>query len=126
MINKKIKKIIYSWSLFKYSLIGTLYTLISPFIFVILSNYFSRVYALIILYCFGYYLKYFLYKNWVFKYGKVNLKRFFIHLAPVFIISLIFTHYTSFINEVEYIAIALVFISGLSGYVWGKFVYKEF
>ena len=126
MKNIKIKNLFYSWSLFKYSFIGTFYSLISPLIFIGLSNYVSRIYSLIILYSLGYSLKYYLYKNWVFKNGKVNLKRFLIHLIPVFIISLIFTHYTSSINKVEYVAIALVFVSGLSGYVWGKIVYKEF
>ena len=126
MKNIKIKNLFYSRSLFKYSLIGTFYSLISPLIFIILSNYISRINSLIILYSLGYSLKYYLYKNWVFKNGKVNLKRFLIHLVPVFMISLIFTHYTSSINKVEYVAIALVFLSGLSGYVWGKIVYKEF
>ena len=126
MKNIKIKSLFYSWSLLKYSLIGALYTLFTPLVFILLSNYVSRINSIIILYFLGYSLKYYLYKNWVFKNGKVNLKRFLIHLIPVFMISLIFTHFTSFINKVEYVAIALVFISGLSGYVWGKIVYKNF
>ena len=126
MKNIKIKSIFFSSSLLKYSLIGALYSLITPLFFILLSNYISRINSLIILYLLGYSLKYYLYKNWVYKNGKVNLKRFLIHLIPVFMISLLFTHYTSFINKVEYVAIALVFISGFSGYVWGKIVYKEF
>ena len=125
MTLNKIKKIFYSKSIFKYSFVGILYTIISPFLFVLFCRYISRINALIILYTLGYSLKYIIYKKWVFKNGKVNFKRYIIHIIPVFLLSLIFTHFTSFINKVEYIAIALVFISGLSGYVWGKIVYKE-
>ena len=119
-----LKKFWVNKTFVKYIFVGLFYTFISPLIFIFLSQYFSRTISIIMFYPAGYILKYFLYKKWVFYSKKVNLKKFLMHVTPIFFVALFFTHLTNFINEVKYVAILLVIINGLSGYLWGKLIYK--
>ena len=119
-----LKKFWVDKSFVRYIFVGLLYTFISPLIFIFLSQYFSRTISIIMFYPAGYILKYFLYKKWVFYSKKVNLKKFLMHVTPIFFVALFFTHLTNFINEVQYVAILLVIVNGLSGYLWGKLIYK--
>ena len=119
-----LKKFWVNKTFVRYIFVGLFYTFISPLIFIFLSQYFSRTISIIMFYPAGYILKYFLYKKWVFYSKKVNLKKFLMHVTPIFFVALFFTHLTNFINEVKYVAILLVIINGLSGYLWGKLIYK--
>ena len=112
-------------SFVRYVFVGLIYTFISPLIFIFLSQYFSRVISIIIFYPVGYFLKYFLYKNWVFYNKEVNLKKFLMHVTPIFFTALFFTHLTNFVYEVRFVAILLVIVNGFSGYLWGKLIYKS-
>ena len=122
----KSKKLLHNKSFVRYIFVGLIYTFISPLFFIFLSQYFSRIVSIIIFYPVGYFLKYFLYKKWVFYNDSVNLKRFILHITPIFFIALFFTHFTKFINEVKYVAFLLFIVTGLSGYIWGKLIYKKF
>ena len=119
-----LKKLLVNKSFVRYVFVGLIYTFTTPLIFIFLSQYFSRILSIIIFYPVGYFLKYFLYKNWVFYNKEVNLKKFLMHVTPIFFTALFFTHLTNFINEVQYVAFLLVIVNGLSGYLWGKFIYK--
>ena len=121
----KSKNLFGNKSFVRYVFVGLIYTFISPLIFIFLSQYFSRVISIIIFYPVGYFLKYFLYKKWVFYNDSVNLKRFIMHVTPIFITALFFTYFTNFINEVKYVAYSLVIVTGVSGYIWGKLIYKK-
>ena len=121
----KSKNVFRNKSFVRYIFVGLIYTFISPLIFIFLSQYFSRVISIIIFYPVSYFLKYFLYKKWVFNNDSVNLKRFLIHVTPIFFIALFFTHLTNFINEVKYVAFLLVIVNGVCGYIWGELIYKK-
>ena len=121
----KLKKLIIHKSFVKYIFVGLIYTFATPIIFIFLSKFVSRILAVVIFYPIGYLLKYFIYKKWVFNTNSVNLKKFLMHVMPIFLISLFFTHITNFINEIYYVAILLVIISGVSGYFWGRLIYKK-
>jgi len=82
--------------------------------------------SIIILNTSGYILKFLIYKYWVFKNDFVNLKRYLIHTLPIFFILILTTHLTIIINDIKYVAILLCLISGLTGYLWGRFIYKTF
>ena len=47
------------------------------------------------------------------------------HVTPIFFVALFFTKITNFINEIQYVAILLVIVNGVSGYIWGKLIYKK-
>ena len=119
------KNLLFNKSFVRYIFVGLIYTFISPIIFIFLSQYVSRINSIIIFYPIGYFLKYFIYKKWVFNNDSVNLKRFIIHVTPIFFVALFFTKLTNFINEIQYVAILLVIVSGVSGYIWGKLIYKK-
>ena len=102
-----------------------MYSFTTPFIFILLSQYVSRVSAISLIYPVGYLLKYFLYKKWVFYNDKVNLKKFLFHVTPIFCGALFLTRTTNFIKEDKYVAILLVIVNGVSGYIWGKLIYKR-
>ena len=121
----KSKNVFRNKSFVRYIFVGLIYTFISPLIFIFLSQYFSRVISIIIFYPVSYFLKYFLYKKWVFNNDSVNLKKFIIHVTPIFFVALFFTKLTNFINEIQYVALLLVFVTGFSGYIWGKLIYKN-
>ena len=121
----QLKKLLVNKSLVRYIFVGLIYTFATPTIFIFLSQYVSRINSIIIFYPFGYLLKYFLYKKWVFSNDSVDLKKFLMHVTPIFFIALFFTHITNFINEIYYVAVLLVIVSGLSGYIWGKLVYQK-
>ena len=120
-----LKSLFVNKSFVRYIFVGLIYTFISPLIFIFLSQYVSRINSIIIFYPLGYFLKYFIYKKWVFHNDTVNLKKFIIHVTPIFFIALFFTKLTNFINEIQYVAILLVFVNGFSGYIWGKLIYKK-
>ena len=120
-----LKSLFVNKSFVRYIFVGLIYTFISPLIFIFLSQYVSRINSIIIFYPLGYFLKYFIYKKWVFHNDTVNLKKFIIHVTPIFFIALFFTKLTNFINEIQYVAILLVFVNGFSGYIWGKLIYKN-
>ena len=120
-----LKNLFVNKSFVRYIFVGLIYTFISPLIFIFLSQYVSRIYSIIIFYPFGYFLKYFIYKKWVFNDDSVNLKKFIIHVTPIFFVALFFTKLTNFINEIQYVAILLVMVTGFSGYIWGKLIYKK-
>ena len=120
-----LKNLLVNKSFVRYIVVGLIYTFVSPLIFIFLSQYVSRINSIIIFYPFGYLLKYFIYKKWVFYNDSVNLKKFIIHVTPIFFIALFFTKLTNFINEIQYVAILLVFVNGFSGYIWGKLIYKK-
>ena len=120
-----LKNLLVNKSFVRYIVVGLIYTFVSPLIFIFLSQYVSRINSIIIFYPLGYLLKYFLYKKWVFNNDSVNLKKFIIHVTPIFFIALFFTKLTNFINEIQYVAILLVFVNGFSGYIWGKLIYKN-
>ncbi len=120
-----LKNLLVNKSFVRYIVVGLIYTFVSPLIFIFLSQYVSRINSIIIFYPFGYLLKYFIYKKWVFYNDSVNLKKFIIHVTPIFFVALFFTKLTNFINEIQYVALLLVFVTGLSGYIWGKLIYKN-
>ena len=120
-----LKNLLFNKSFVRYIFVGLIYTFISPLIFIFLSQYFSRINSIIIFYPIGYFLKYFIYKKWVFNNDSVDLKRFIIHVTPIFFVALFFTKLTNFINQIQYVAILLVIVSGVSGYIWGKLIYKK-
>ena len=121
-----LKGLLVNKSFIRYIFVGLIYTFTTPLIFIFLTQYFSRVNSIIIFYPVGYFLKYFIYKKWVFYNDSVNLKKFLLHVIPIFWVSLFFTHVTNFIQEVKYVAILLVMVSGASGYLWGKLIYKKY
>ncbi len=86
----------------------------------------TRIKSIIILNTSGYILKFLIYKYWVFKNDFVNLKRYLIHTIPIFFILILTTQLTIFINEIKYVAILISLISGLTGYLWGRVIYKKF
>ena len=120
-----LKKLVVSRSFLRYWFVGSIYTLATPLIFIFLSQYVSRTNAIIIIYPTGYFLKYFLYKKWVFNNDSVNFKKFLVHVIPIFLVALIFTRLTNFIYQVRIVAVLLLIVSGLSGYIWGKLVYQK-
>ena len=120
-----LKKLMINKSFVRYIFVGLIYTFATPLIFIFLSQYVSRVIAIIMFYPIGYLLKYFLYKKWVFYKDSVNLKKFLMHVIPVFFITLFITRITNFITEIYYVAILLVMVSGVTGYFWGKLIYKK-
>ena len=121
----QLKKLMINKSFVRYIFVGLIYTFATPLIFIFLSQYVSRVIAILMFYPIGYLLKYFLYKKWVFYKDSVNLKKFLMHVIPVFFITLFFTRITNFITEIYYVAILLVMVSGVTGYFWGKLIYKK-
>ena len=121
----KLKKFWVNKTFFRYIFVGFFYTFISPLMFIFLSQYFSRTISIIMIYPVGYILKYFLYKKWVFYNKEVNLKKFLMHVTPIFFVALFFTHLTNFVYEVRFVAILLVIVNGFSGYLWGKLIYKS-
>ena len=120
-----LKNLLVNKSFVRYIVVGLIYTFVSPLIFIFLSQYVSRTNAIFIIYPTGYLLKYYLYKKWVFKNDSVNFKKFIFHVIPIFLIALILTRLTNFIYEVRFVAILLFIVSGLSGYIWGKFIYQK-
>ena len=120
-----LKNLLVNRSFVRYGFVGSIYTLATPLIFIFLSQYVSRTNAIIIIYPTGYFLKYFLYKKWVFNNDSVNFKKFLLHVIPIFLVALILTRLTNFIYEVRVVAILLVIVSGLIGYIWGKLVYRK-
>lgn len=121
----QLRKIFVNKSFVRYVSVGLIYTFSTPFIFVFLTQYVSRINAIIIFYPIGYLIKYFIFKEWVFCNDSVNLSKFLIHVIPIFFISLFFTHLTNFIHDVYHVAFMLVIVSGVSGYIWGKLIYKR-
>ena len=120
----KLKNLFLNKTFCRYVFVGLIYTFTSPLLFICLSQYVSRIIAIIIIYPIGYFLKYFLYKKWVFYNNKVNLKKFLIHVIPIFLVALLFTQITNFISEVKLVAILLVIVNGVGGYIWAKILYK--
>ena len=120
-----LKKLLVNRSLVRYGFVGAIYTLATPLIFIFLSQYVSRTNAIIIIYPTGYLLKYFLYKKWVFNNDSVSFKKFLFHVIPIFLVALILTRLTYWIYEVRVVAIFLLIVSGLSGYIWGQFIYQK-
>ena len=122
----QLKNLLINKSFIRYIIVGLIYTFTTPLIFIFLTQYFSRVNSIIIFYPVGYFIKYFIYKKWVYDNDSVNLIKFLIHIIPIFLVAIYFTHLTNFIKEVEYVAILLVIVSGVSGYLWGKLIYKYY
>ena len=108
----------------KYVLSGTLFSIIGPLLFIYFSKFLPRVVVISLIEPTGYFLKFLIYKFWVFRKEKIILFSYLIHVTPLYFISLTIAKTTKFIDQTEYVAIIILIVNGISGYLWGKFVYS--
>ena len=113
-----------NFSLIKYGITGIIFTFFTPIIFIYLSNYFSRVLVVIITIPIECALKFIIYKSWVFKKGRVNIRNYIIHILPLFLIAILIAKTTSSIESVQYVALIIILINGFLGYFWGNYLYS--
>lgn len=113
-----------NFSLIKYGITGIIFTFFTPIIFIYLSNYFSRVLVIIITIPVECAIKFIIYKSWVFKKGKVNIRNYIIHMLPLFLIAILVAKITSSIESVQYVALIIILINGFLGYFWGNYIYS--
>ena len=113
-----------NFSLIKYGITGIIFTFFSPIIFIYLSNYFSRVLVILITIPIAYALKFVIYKSWVFKTGRVNIRNYIIHILPLYLIAILIAKTTSSIESVQYVALIIILINGFLGYFWGNYLYS--
>ena len=113
-----------NFSLIKYGITGIIFTFFTPIIFIYLSNYFSRVLVIIITIPVECAIKFIIYKSWVFKKKRVNIRNYIIHILPLFLIAILIAKTTSSIESVEYVALIIILINGLLGYFWGNYLYS--
>ena len=118
-------KIFKNYTLIKYAITGTIFTIFSPLIFIFLSNYLSRVLVILILEPLAFSLKFLVYKLWVFKRGRVVINNYLLHIFPLYLNALLIAKITENIKSVEFVALLIILINGLIGYIWGNYIYSS-
>ena len=111
--------------LIKYIITGVFFTISSPLIFIYLSKYLSRTGSIIFILPIAYFVKFLIYKFWVFAEDSVNIKKFIIHIIPQYLISILIAKTTVNIPRVDYVALILILVNSFIGYFWGNYLYSD-
>ena len=117
-------KVILRSGFIRYGITGAFFSILGPLFFILLSNFFSRILAILLIEPPAYLLKFVIYKYWVFRNKKVYISSYLFHVTPLYFISIFITKITAFIDKTEYVAFIIVLVNGIVGYLWGKFLYS--
>ena len=112
-------------SFFKYGVVGVLFTLTGPALFLLLSLHLPRVMAIVISEPLLYASKYFLYKNWVYAYRRVNFPLYLCQVIPLYFVSILLIRLTQQSLTSLQAIILVVVVNGFLGYWWGCLLYKK-
>ena len=111
--------------LIKYIITGAFFTISSPLIFICLSKYLSRTGSIIVVVPVAYFIKFLIYKFWVFRKESVDINKFIIHIIPQYLISILIAKLTVGIPRVDYVALLLIIVNSFIGYFWGNYLYSD-
>ena len=73
----------------KYGLVGIVFTTIGPLLFLLLNAFLPRVVSILISEPILYSLKYWIYRNWVYKDKNVGVASYLLHVLPLYFISFV-------------------------------------
>ena len=111
--------------LIKYIITGAFFTISSSLLFIYLSKYISRTGSIIFIVPVAFFIKFLIYKLWVFTEDSVNIKKFIIHIIPQYLISILIAKTTVNIPRVDYVALILILVNSFIGYFWGNYLYSD-
>ena len=110
--------------LVKYGLVGIGFTTFGPLLFLALNTFLPRVASILISEPILYSLKYWIYRNWVYKDKNVGVASYLLHVLPLYFISFVLISVTqSSLTSLQAILLVVV-VNGFAGYFWGHVLYS--
>ena len=109
----------------KYIFSGFLFTVLGPLVFLIATQFFSNLLAILISEILNHTLRYFSYKYFIFSRFNTTPRTYIISIFPNFLFNTCLVVFLSDFLEPKFIAILMAIFSASFGYLWSVFTLKK-